>query len=683
MDYFTQSRLLWTPPRRSANQTGVEKFRRDINRRHGLKLATYDDLHKYSVENYGFWLDLWYYLRFICSVPPDPNRLFEPGRFPEVPIWFPGAKMNYAENLLRRRDDSIAIIEAGENQIITTYTYRQLYKKVEELAAALRANGLQVGDRVAGIVTNSINAVVAAIAVASIGGMFSSTATDMGTQGILDRYSQIRPKFIIAETEVQYAGKVIDLLPKVRQVVSSLTGQGLQKAILLPSRVSGKILALPDIPITTTLVEFLQTGDGRPLSFEQLPFSQPLFILYSSGTSGKPKCIVHTAGGVLMQTMKGLKLEKDLLPDDVYFQYTTTGWMMWTMMLSGIACEARTILYDGSPFYPDLPTYLKFIHDQGVAIMSTSPRFLSEIQGSGIDPLKIGSFESLKTMAVGGAVLTPAMFQWTHKTFGGNFYLVSISGGTDVCASFVTGSPALPTHAGEMQCKALGMKVEILDPSGNNIEDTAQPGELVTTRYHPSFPVGFWGDDDGKKFRESYFDMYPGIWRQGDFLVKNPKTKGLMVLGRSDGVLNPSGVRFGSAEIYSVLEEFSKAIDDSICVGQRRQQDKDERVLLFLKLRDGHNLTPAFLNKIRTAIRTKLSSRHVPSFIFDVAEIPYTVNGKKIEIAVKQIVSGSKMQPSGTVANPDSLKLYYKYEDIEQFAGTISSSSTRKAKAKL
>ncbi|KAF5317226.1 hypothetical protein D9611_003848 [Ephemerocybe angulata] len=680
MDYFAQSRLLWTPPSRSANQTAVEKLRRDINRKHGLKLANYADLHKYSVENYMFWLDLAQHLRIIFSVPPDPSRLFEPGRFPEVPLWFPGAKFNYAENLLRRRDDSIAIIEANENQVITNYSYRQLYEKVEVLAAALRANGLQVGDRVAGIVSNTLNAVVTALAVASLGGMFSSTATDMGTQGILDRYMQIKPKFIVADTEVQYAGKVINLLPKIHEVVQALSGQGLKKAILFPSRVSGKELTLPDLALTTTLSAFLRTGDGRPLKFEPLPFCQPLFILYSSGTSGKPKCIVHTAGGVLIQTMKGLKLEKDLIPDDVYFQYTTTGWMMWTMMLSGIACEARTILYDGSPFYPNLPTYLRFINDQGVAILSTSPRFLSEIQGSGVDPLKIGSFESLKTMAVGGAVLTPAMFEWTHKAFGSNFYLASICGGTDVCASFVCGSPALPTYAGEMQCKALGMKVEIFDPAGNNIENTGQSGELVTTRYHPSFPVGFWGDDDGKKFREAYFDMYPGIWRQGDFLVKNPKTTGLMVLGRSDGVLNPSGVRFGSAEIYSVLEEFAKSIDDSICVGQRRKQDRDERVLLFLKMREGHKLTPSLLSKIRTAIRTRLSARHVPAFIFEVSEIPYTVNGKKIEIAVKQIVSGSTMQPSGTVANPDSLKLYYKFQEIERFANTIAARATKKAK---
>ncbi|TFK26513.1 acetoacetyl-CoA synthetase [Coprinopsis marcescibilis] len=690
--YFAQSRILCQPTH--PRLTNVEALRRYVNRKHGLNLNDYHDLHKYSVEDYAFWMDLWEHLGIISSTPPNPKRITEPGSFPQVPNWFPGARLNFAENLLRRRDDGIAITEAGDSGVVTNYTYRELYERVRLLSNALRANGLAVGDRVAAIVTNSINAIVIATAVASLGGIFSSTATDMGAQGILDRYRQIQPKFVFAETEAFYAGKRVDLLPKAKEVILDLKAHNLRRAILLPSRISGKELSLPDVPMSSTLAEFVTSGDLRePLVFEQLPFSTPLFILYSSGTSGKPKCIVHTAGGVLLQTKKEICLALDVGRDDTLFQYTTTGWMMWTYMVTGLSAGLRLVLYDGSPFYPDVQTYLKFINDQGVSIFGTSPRFLAEVQGRGIKPctylvlsnypspqsptvinlifilVALGAFDSMRTMSVTGAVLTPPMFEWTHQAFGGRFHLVSTSGGTDICSAFVTGIPSLPVHSGEIQGKSLGMKVEVFDPTGNNMEHTSQAGELVCTRPHPSMPLGFWGDDLGHKFSDAYFNMYPNIWRQGDFMVVNPQTKGIMILGRSDGVLNPSGVRFGSGEIYSVLETFSGHIDDSLCVGQRRSHDQDERVILFLKLRPGKQLTPHLISEIRAAIRTGLSARHVPAYIFEVPEIPYTVNGKKIEIAVKQIISGSNLQPSGTVANPESLKLYYKYRDIEKLVG--------------
>ncbi|KAF5386148.1 hypothetical protein D9615_002594 [Tricholomella constricta] len=662
--YFAQSRLLWKHAHPEV--TPVEIFRRMINRKHGLNLANYHDLHKYSVEDYTFWLDLWETLGIVSSIPPNPKQIIAPGKFPEIPDWFPGARLNYAENLLWRNNDSIACTAAGESGVITNYTFRELRQLVRRMAAALRVNGLQVGDRVAAIVTNSVTAVAIALATASIGGIFSSTATDMGTEGILDRYRQIRPKFVFAETEVLYAGKTVNLLPKVSDVIHDLADKGLQQAILLASACTGKEI-FHDINKTVNLSTFLNTGDGRELTFEQLPFGQPLFILYSSGTSGKPKCIVHSAGGVLMQTQKDLRIGMGMNSEDTYFQYTTTGWMMWTFMLSGLASGTRIILYDGSPFHPDLRTYLKFIDEQGVSVLGTSPRFLAEIQGRGLKPLDIGRFEALRVIGSTGAVLTPPMFDWAQQAFGGDrIHLISTSGGTDICSSFVTGVTSLPVHTGEIQCKTLGMKVEVFDPSGNNIEHTGSPGELVCTRPHPSLPLKFWGDESGEKLRDAYFNMYPGIWRQGDFMIVNPATEGLMILGRSDGVLNPSGVRFGSGEIYSVMEKFTDDLDDSLCIGQRRPQDLDERVLLFLKMRAGKQLTPELETQIKTEIRKALSARHVPQYIFEVQDIPYTVNGKKIEIAVKQIVSGSNLQPSGTVANPESLQLYYKYRDLDR-----------------
>ncbi|GBE80624.1 Malonamoyl-CoA synthetase vrtB [Sparassis crispa] len=668
MDQFAQSRIIWRPA--NPARTTVEAFRRAINLKHGLNLRDFYDLYKYSVGDYTFWLDLWQYVGIVYSVPPA--KILEEGRMKEIPIWFPGARLNYAENLLQFNDDGIACTAAKETGEVSHYSYRQLREMVKEMAAAMRVNGLVAGDRVAAIVTNSIYAVVLALAAASIGAIFSSTATDMGTQGILDRYRQIQPKFIFSETEVIYVGKTIDLLPRITEVSRDLISRGLQRVILLPSVKSGKevdAVQTASVPNSLTLSAFLSTGDGRPLVFEQLPFGQPLYILYSSGTSGPPKCIVHSAGGVLLQVKKEQAITYGMNRDDVYFQYTTTGWMMWPFMLNGLSCGCRVILYDGSPFYPDVRDFLKFISVQGVTFLGTSPRFLSEVQGRGILPCKLANFDSIRIIASTGAVLTAPTFEWTQQAFNPDIHLMSVSGGTDICSSFVSSSRTLPVYAGEIQAKTLGMKVEIFDVHGRNIEDTGVAGELVCTRPHPSLPICFWGDESGEKLRNAYFEMYPGVWRQGDFIIKNPKTQGLMILGRSDGVLNPSGVRFGSAEIYSVMEQFTNTVDDSLCIGQQRREDPHERVLLFLKMRPGHAFTESLVDRIRAAIRKALSPRHVPAYIFEIEDIPYTVNGKKIEIAVKQIVSGSNLKPSGTVVNPESLQLYYKYREVEKVIG--------------
>ncbi|KAJ7879114.1 acetoacetyl-CoA synthetase [Mycena leptocephala] len=665
--HFEDSAPIWRHP--NPSWTAVERLRRLINSKHGLNLQNYQDLHKYSVESYTFWLDLWEFLGIISSVPP--KKILEPGAIPEVPIWFPEARLNYAENLLFRKDDAIACTAGGETGVVHDYSYRQLHEMVRKMACAMRHHGLKKGDRVAALVNNTVSAVVICLATASIGGIYSSTMTDMGTQGILDRYRQIRPTFLFAETEVTYTGKVINLVPKITDVFRDLRKHGLKHAITLPSLVSGKEISVPD---SSLLSKFLAKDDGHELISEQLPFNQPLFILYSSGTSGPPKCIVHSAGGVLLQAKKELKLGFEMDSEDTFFQYTTTGWMMWTFMITILSGGTRIILYDGSPSHPDVRTFLKFINDQRVSGFSTGPRFMADIQAQGINPLQLAPFEALKMLIIAGAVVTSPLLKWAQQAFGERVHCISSSGGTDVCTAFVTGNPTLPVYPGEIQCKSLGMKVEVFDAEGKNIEHTGIAGEMVCTRPHPSLPVKFWGDDSGAKFRDTYYSTYPGIWRQGDYIVVNPKTKGIIVLGRSDGVLNPSGVRFGSSEIYSVLEQFSSTIDDFLCVGQRRAQDKDERVLLFLKMRKGYKLDERVIGEIKSVIRTSLSARHVPSFVFEIEDIPYTVNGKRIEIAVKQIVSGSNMKPSGTVANPESLQLYYKYRDLEAVAGPAAKS---------
>ncbi|THH30313.1 hypothetical protein EUX98_g3891 [Antrodiella citrinella] len=677
-DLFEHSKVIWKPLQ--PQLTPVEDFRRIINHKRGLKLKDYHDLHRYSVEDYGFWEDLWAYIGIIYSVPPE--KVLTEGRFKEIPIWFPGARLNYAENMLCHDGDAIAVTAARETGHISHYSFRQLRRMVANMAAAMRVHGLQVGDRVAAVVTNHISALVIALAAASIGAMYSGTAPDMGTKGILDRYTQIKPKLYFAETEVFYAGKTTNLLDRVAEVAQTLSTMGLHKVILLPSAKTNKDLSIPGnlkIPNSMTLSAFLATGDDRPLTYEQLPFSHPFFILFSSGTTGPPKCIVHTAGGVFMQGKKDSLLIYQHTRNDTHFQYTTCGWMMWNTMIINISSGTRIICYDGSPFHPDVRTFMRFISDQRVTFFGTSPRWLSEIRGQEINPLEVARFESLRNMFVTGAVLTPPMFEWTQQVFG-SIHLISGSGGTDICSGFVSGAPSLPVYAGELQAKCLGMKVQVFDENGKNIEDTGEPGELVCVRPHPSLPLGFWGDDNGEKLRASYFEMFPGIWRQGDFIAKNPKTQGFMFLGRSDGVLNPSGVRMGSGEIYSALESFSSELEDTLCVAQRRPQDKDERVLLFLKMRAPHKFNDELVERIRKAIREARSPRHVPSFIFPIDEIPYTVNGKKIEIAVKQIVSGSTLKPSGTVANPESLQLYYKFRDLEAL---VDSRGRLKEKAKL
>ncbi|KAJ7267603.1 hypothetical protein B0H12DRAFT_116954 [Mycena haematopus] len=649
--YFQDSKLLWKPVQTSS--TAAERLRRFVNEKHGLRLDDYHALHKYSVESYTFWLDLWEFLGIISSVPP--KKVIGEGTMPEVPRWFPDARLNYAENLLHRTDDAIACTAGGETGVVQHYTYRQLRELVRQMASAMRRHGMQKGDRVAGVLNNTVTAIVIALATASIGATYSSTATDMGTQGILDRYRQIKPRFVFAETEFTYGGNVVNVVPKITEIFRDLKKYGLQHAIALPSLVTGKELPIPG---SSALSKFLAVDDGRELIFEQLPFSHPLFILFSSGTSGPPKCMVHAAGGVLIQNMKEMRIHFGVHPGETFFAYTTTGWMLWNAMLANLAGGVRLVLYNGSPFYPGIPAFLKFVSDQEVSFFGTSPRFLAEIRNRGINP-------PLHTVSAAGAVLTSPMFIWAQKAFGAHIRLNSSCGGTDICTTFVSGMPSLPVYAGETQCKSLGMDIRAFDPEGNNMEHAGVAGELVCARPHPSMPLYFWGDESNKKYRAAYFDKYPGIWRQGDFIVFNPLTKGVKILGRSDGVLNPSGVRFGAAEIYSVLEDFSTTISDMVCVGQRRPQDEDERVLLFVKMHAGHVLDDTLVGRIKNAVRTGLSPRHVPAYIFAVDDIPYTSNGKRIEIAVKEIVSGVDTKPSGTVANPESLKLYYKYRDLE------------------
>ncbi|KAN0138377.1 acetoacetate-CoA ligase [Lactarius tabidus] len=669
LDAFASSRLLFQPS--ATHDSRPDALRHFINRKHGLHLKDYSELHEYSVTDYTFWLDLWQFLGIISSAPP--TKVLEEGYIKEVPRWFPGARLNYAENLLWRVDDGIAITEFNETEHVASYSYRELRELVRKFASALKFHGLQPGDRVAAIIANRAIAVAITLATASLGGIFTNIATDMNVQGILERSQQVLPKFIFSETEAIKAGNCTDLIPKVSEVVQGLSSEGLRHVILLPGIKSGREVSqevLGTIPLSKTLSAFVSSDDGRPLIFEQLPFDHPLCIMYSSGTTGPPKSIVHSGGGVLIQTKKELVANVNIGMDETCFHTTNTAWVSWLRMLTVLGCGARIITYEGSPFYPDMKKILKFVDEQNVHVFGTIPRFISELQIRGILPRDIGKFEALRKVTCSANVLTAPRHEWLQGAFNDHAVCGAGSGGTDICGFFVGQIHSYPIYAGEMQGKVLGMAVGIFDEAGKDISETGVAGELVCTRPHPSIPVQFWGDDArGSKFLKAYYDTYPGIWRHGDFIAMNPHTKGYIIFGRSDGVMKPSGARFGPGEIYVVLErpKFSARIEDSICVGQRRPQDGAQRVLLFIKMRAGHKLDPPFEEAICAAIESSLSERHVPAYIFEVEEIPYTMNGKKIEIAVTRIVSGNQFVPSATVANPGSLESYYKYQHIERF----------------
>ncbi|KAN0138379.1 acetoacetate-CoA ligase [Lactarius tabidus] len=681
LDAFASSRLLFQPS--ATHDSRPDALRRFINRKHGLHLKDYSELHEYSVTDYTFWLDLWQFLGIISSVPP--TKVLEEGYIKEVPRWFPGARLNYAENLLWRVDDGIAITEFNETGHVASYSYRELRELVRKFASALKFHGLQPGDRVAAIIANRAIAVAITLATASLGGIFTNIATDMSVQGTLERSQQVLPKFIFSETEAIKAGKFTDLIPKISEVVQGLSSEGLCHVILLPGIKSGREVSqeiLTTIPLSKTLSEFVASDDGRPLTFEQLPFDHPLCIMYSSGTTGPPKGIVHSGGGVLIQSKKEWVANRNIRMDETWFHTTSTAWVSWLRMLTVLGCGARIITYEGSPFYPDVKKFLKFIDEQNVNVFGTMPRLFSELQTRGILPRRdIGKFEALRTITCTGYVLTAPRHEWLQGAFNDHAVCGAGSGGTDVCGFFVGPIDSYPVYAGEMQGKVLGMAVGIFDEAGKDISETGVAGELVCTRPHPSLPVRFWGDDArGSKFLKAYYDTYPGIWHHGDFIAMNPRTKGYIIVGRSDGVLKPTvGLNFGPDEIYVVLErpKFSARIEDAICVGQRRLQDEDDRVLLFIKMRAGHKLDLPFEEAICAAIESSLSERHVPAYIFEVEEIPYTVNGKKIETVVTKIVSGNQFVPSATVANPGSLESYYKYQHIERFAQPSRTANVR------
>ncbi|CAG8657940.1 2705_t:CDS:2, partial [Acaulospora morrowiae] len=635
---------LWRP--KDASNTEIEKFRVKVNNKFKLNLETYQQLWKWSTDNISdFWATVWDYTNIIHSVPYEQVIGSEP--MDRIPTWFSGARFNFAENLLQCQDkNKVAIISTGEGRNTKRITYRELYSQVSRAAAVMRSSGVKAGDRICAYISNIPETVVAMLAACSIGAIWSSTSTDFGVTAVLDRFKQLKPKILFSVNSVVYNGKRLDHLKKLQTVVESLIQEGLEKVVVVPFDESDEnSLDLSSLPLATSWNEFISklSNEELELKFEQLPFDHPIYILFSSGTTGKPKCIVHRAG-LLIQHKKEHILHGNMSANDVFFYYTTTGWMMWNWLVSGLAIGCTIVLYDGSPFKPNPSVLWELTEKERITIFGTSAKYIQSLQDVKYIPKECHNLESLRMIFSTGSPLSSESFDFVYNSIKKDVLLGSITGGTDICSLFCGHNAALPVYRGEIQCISLGMKVEAWD--GRDNPAFARPADLVCTKPFPCMPVYFYNDQGNSKYLGTYFSHYPSVWYHGDYVWINPNTGGVVMLGRSDATLNPSGIRFGSSEIYNVVDSFEE-IKDSLAVGQKIGDD--ERVVLFLKMVDDCECGEELILRIKKQIREQLSPRHVPAFILPIADIPYTINGKKIETIVKRIISGETVTPSETI----------------------------------
>lgn len=643
---------LWTPSPARVERTRLRAFARAVEARWAVDVPTYEALYRFSIDRpVDFWQSVWEHTGVVGDM--GERILVDGDRMPGAQF-FPDARLNFAENVLRVRDDRLAIVFDGEGQRARTLTRAELFAEVARFASALRAAGLQPGDRVAAYLPNMPEAIVGVLAAASIGAVWSSCSPDFGVQGALDRFSQIEPRVLIAADGYFYGGKAHDSLAKVREIAAALPS--VNHVILVPY-VSGAP-ALDGINGVVAWDDFVRGHDGAPLVFERLPFNHPLYILFSSGTTGVPKCIVHGAGGTLIQHLKEHQLHCDIQPDDRVFYFTTLGWMMWNWLVTVLASDAAILLYDGSPFHPDGRVLFDFADRHGMTLFGTSAKFIDALNKQGVAPIETHRLDTIRTITSTGSPLAPESFDFVYTRIKKDVHLASISGGTDIVSCFVGGDPTGPVWRGEIQVRALGMKVEVFDDTGRPVH--GEKGELVCTMPFPSMPVGFWNDPDGRKYHAAYFDTYPNVWRHGDY-VELTERGGIVIYGRSDAVLNPGGVRIGTSEIYRQVEQLDEIVE-SLVVGQRWEHD--ERVVLFVRLRDGMALSAEVEERIRRHIRANTSPRHVPARIVQVPEIPRTKSGKIVELAVRDVVHGRQVKNVEALANPDALAHFRDREEL-------------------
>jgi len=639
---------LWVPSEDRVKQANVIRFISFVNEKHGLEIKSYDELYKWSIENIqDFWAAMWEFGEIKAS------RRYEVvvddlSKFPGAK-WFVGARLNFAENLLRYRDDHAAFAFRGETQKSARMTYAELYDSVACLAKPLHETGVAPGDRVAAYMPNLMETAIAMLAATSIGAIWSSCGTELGPRAVVDRFGQIEPKVLFTVDGHHYKGKIFSDSPNVEKIAKGLPS--LEKVIVIPY-----MEEKPDIrfiPNSVLYNDFISQERQPEIRFEQLPFSHPAYIMFSSGTTGKPKCMVQGAGGVIINHLKELVLHTDLKREDRIFYISTPSWMMWNWLLSSLAIGATVALYDGNPNYPDWGTMWRLVQDEKITIFGCSASYINYLKGVGAKPGKSYDLSSLREISQTGSPLSSEGFEYVYREIKEDLHLNSISGGTDINGCFAAGTPIQPVYAGELQSPALGMKVKAYDEKGNPAVD--QKAELVCAAPSPSMPIHFWNDPGGKRYRDAYFSVYPNAWRHGDWIIIHGDTGGITFLGRSDFTLKPSGVRIGPAEIYNVVERFEE-IADSMTVGQ--DWKGDQRVILFVKLAPGFQLTENLKNKIKRALREEASPRHVPALIIEAPDVPYTFNMKKVESAVSNIIHGRPVTNRDALVNPESLDFY-------------------------
>ncbi len=642
------SQPLWIPSAERVERANLSRFIKFVTAETSERNITdYPSLHDFSVrEPERFWMLVWDFCGIKASGEREPV-LVDGDKMPGA-RWFPNVRLNFAENLLRFKDDRVAILFRGENGASERITYVQLRARVAALAAALRAQGVGMGDRVAGFMPNLPDTVIAMLATSSLGAVWSSCSPDFGINGVVDRFGQIKPKVLFTAASYQYGGKQLDCLEKIRSVLDQI--ESIERVVVVPYL--DRPESLEAISKAVNLDAFVAPFHDAELEFVPTSFDHPLYIMYSSGTTGVPKCIVHGVGGALLQHLKEHVLHVDLKREDKIFYYTTCGWMMWNWLVSGLAVGATVVLYDGNPSWPDGNALWDMADEFSISVFGTSAKWISAIEKAGIKPRETHKLLNLKSILSTGSPLAPESFDYVYRDIKDRVLLSSISGGTDIISCFALGCPILPVWRGELQCAGLGMDVKIFNDDGEAVID--QTGELVCTAPFPVMPVGFWNDPDGARYRAAYFETFPGVWAHGDY-AKITEHGGVIIYGRSDATLNPGGVRIGTAEIYRQVEQLPEILE-SLCIGQDWQDDV--RVVLFVRLRDGITLDDALRDRIRKHIRANTTPRHVPAKVVQVADIPRTISGKIVELAVRNVVHGRSVKNTDALANPEALALY-------------------------